>query len=234
MVHSSTRHRRSAAAREPERRSIPAKDLRYFKMLYQSESAGSLGKSTVAVDFRRPHPICMGKAARFILAGASTPGDQAMSTTAPERRRVNYTCFQDLEADAEKAVQSKAPTTGNWSLGQILEHLAISNEKSIDGFGFAAPRPVQLIARLLVKKRVLKNGLKPGVRLPATGQKQLVPGETDPAAALDHLRRSLKRLQSESKRSPHPFFGSMTEQESNRLMLRHGELHMSFVKLPPN
>jgi Protein of unknown function (DUF1569) len=156
-----------------------------------------------------------------------------MSTTVPERRRVKYTCFQDVAADAERAVQQNAPTTGNWSLGQILEHLAIGDEKTIDGFEFAAPWPVQLVARLFLKKRVLRDGLRPGFQLSPKAEKHLVPGETDPHAALDHLRRAIHRLETESKRSPHPFFGRLTQDESDRLMLRHSELHMSFVKLPP-
>lgn len=157
-----------------------------------------------------------------------------MSTTVPQRRPVKYTSYQELEAEAERAVQQNATTTGNWSLGQILEHLAIANEKSIDGFGFVVPMPVQLVARLFIKNRVLKNGMKPGFRLPVQGQKALVPDATNPTAALDHLRATLHRLQIETKRSPHPFFGSLTQDESNRLMLRHAELHMSFVKLPPS
>jgi Protein of unknown function (DUF1569) len=156
-----------------------------------------------------------------------------MSETIRERRPVKYTSSEELVAEAERAVQQNAATTGNWSLGQILEHLAIANEKSIDGFGFAVPKPIQLIAKLFIKKKVLRDGLKPGVKLPARGQKVLVPDETDPNAALDHLRQTVTRLQTETKRSPHPFFGPLTRDESNSLMLRHAELHMSFVKLPP-
>jgi hypothetical protein len=155
-----------------------------------------------------------------------------MPTNEPQRRRVSYGSYQDLQGEAEKAVQANAGTTGNWSLGQILEHLAIANEKSIDGFEFGAPKPVQLAAQLFFKKRILRDGMQPGFQLSPKAQKHLVPGETDPRAALDHLRRTIHRLGTESKRSPHPFFGRLTRDESDRLMLRHAELHMSFVKLP--
>ena len=114
-------------------------------------------------------------------------------------------------------------------MGQILEHLAIANDKSIDGFGFQAPLPIRMLGPLF-KKRLLERGLTPGFQLSKKGSAVLVPGETDAQAALDHLRRSFERLQSESKRSPHPFLGAMTCDESNRLCLRHAELHMSFVK----
>jgi hypothetical protein len=153
-----------------------------------------------------------------------------MSSAAAPCRQVRYNSFDEVLADAEKAVQGKAATTGNWSLGKILEHLAIANEKSIDGFGFQAPLPVRMIAGTFLKKRFIKQGLKPGFQLPRRGAQVLVPEEIDANSALDHLRRSVHRLQAESKRSPHPFFGRMALDESNSLNLRHAELHMSFVK----
>ena len=92
-----------------------------------------------------------------------------MSTATASRRQVHYNSFDEVLADAERAVQGKAETTGNWSLGRILEHLAIANEKSIDGFGFQAPLPVRMIAGTFLKKRLLKNGLKPGFQLSKRG-----------------------------------------------------------------
>lgn len=145
------------------------------------------------------------------------------------RRKVRYDSFDSFLTDAQRAVQENAATTGKWSLGQILEHLAIANDKSIDGFGFQAPLPFRMIGPLF-KKRVLERGLTPGFKLSKKGAAALVPGETDAGAALEHLRRSIGRLQSETRRSPHPFLGRMALDESNCLCLRHAELHMSFVK----
>jgi hypothetical protein len=153
-----------------------------------------------------------------------------MSTKTAPRRRVQYESYDEVLSDAERAVRDNVQTTGNWSLGRILEHLAIANEKSIDGFGFQAPLPVRLIARTFIKGRVLKNGLRPGFQLPNKAATILVPDETDANAALERLRLSIQRLKTENKRSPHPFFGSLKFDESNCLMLRHCELHMSFVK----
>jgi hypothetical protein len=144
-------------------------------------------------------------------------------------RKVRYESFDQIVSDAERAVRHQAQTTGNWSLGQILEHLAIANEKTIDGFGFQAPFPIRMVGPFF-KNRVLERGLTPGFRLSRRAAAALVPDETDVGAALDHLRQSFKRLDTESKRSLHPFLGRLTLHESNRLCLRHAELHMSFVK----
>jgi hypothetical protein len=135
-------------------------------------------------------------------------------------------------ADAQRAVERDAPTTGNWSLGQILEHLAIANVKSIDGFGFTASWPVRLIAGTFLKKRLLTRGLKPGFRLSRKASRILVPDQADAKTSLERLRNSYGRLKTEAQRAPHPFLGGMTRDESDRLQLLHAELHMSFVAMP--
>jgi hypothetical protein len=152
-----------------------------------------------------------------------------MSTATAPCRKVRYESFEQIVSDAERAVREKSQTTGNWSLGRILEHLAIANDKTIDGFGFRAPLPIRMIGPLF-KKRLLKRGLTPGFQLSKQASAALVPNETDAEAALDHLRKSFIRLHSESNREPHPFLGRLSIDESNRLCLRHAELHMSFVK----
>ncbi|HXY34548.1 MAG TPA: DUF1569 domain-containing protein [Planctomycetaceae bacterium] len=152
-----------------------------------------------------------------------------MATAKPVRRRIRYNSLEDVMADAERAVRANSATTGNWSLGQILEHLATAQDKMIDGFGFSAPWPVPIVGRLMFKKRLLEKGLVPGFKLNAKAAAILVPGETDPAAALEHFRQSTERLKTEQKRSAHPFLGPMTVEECNQMCLRHAELHMSFV-----
>ncbi len=152
-----------------------------------------------------------------------------MATATLTRRQVRYASLDEVVADAERAVRANSATTGNWSLGQILEHLAVAHDKMIDGFGFSTPWPVRTIGRLVFKKRVLEKGLTPGFKLRPKAAAILVPGETDAAAALAHLRKSTERLKSEQKRSPHPFLGPLNIDECNRMCLRHAELHMSFV-----
>jgi hypothetical protein len=154
-----------------------------------------------------------------------------MATATPTRRRVRYSSLDEVVADAQRAVGAKAATTGNWSLGQILEHLATAQDKMIDGFGFSTPWPVRTLGRLFFKKRVLTKGLTPGFRLNPKAAAVLVPGETDAAAALEHFRRSTERLKTEQQRSAHPFLGPMTVEECDQMCLRHAELHMSFVSV---
>jgi hypothetical protein len=155
------------------------------------------------------------------------------TTTAAPRRRVRYQNLDELLADVEQAVRVNAPTTGNWSLGRIVEHLAIAIDKTIDGFGFQAPWPLPLVGGLLYKKKLLRDGLRPGFKLSPKATQVLIPDETDVQQALAHLRRSVERLRTHNKSTKHPFLGRLTADESLRLQLRHAELHMSFVAVPP-
>jgi hypothetical protein len=156
-----------------------------------------------------------------------------MAATHPARRTVHYASFEEVLADAERLVRAGAATTGNWSLDQILGHLAVAMEKSIDGLPGKLPWYVRLIGRYIIKRRILQQGMKPGFKLPAEAEEWAVPAPGgDAHAALERLRRAVGRLQSDATRFPHPVFGPMPAAEWDRLHLRHAEMHLSFVSEP--
>ncbi len=154
-----------------------------------------------------------------------------MSNALLVRREIRYTSFDEVLADAERLVRAGAATTGNWSVAQILGHLAIAMERSIDGVPGVFPWYVCLVGRYLVKPRILKHGMKPGFRLPNAAEKWAVPAsDSDADATLAQLRSAIDRLRAEYPRSPHPVFGPLTAAEWDALHLRHAELHMSFIE----
>jgi hypothetical protein len=70
------------------------------------------------------------------------------------RRTLNYATLDDLLQDAEQLAESHVDMLGNWSLGQVFSHLAITMNKSIDGFPFRAPWVLRVSIRLFMKKRL--------------------------------------------------------------------------------
>ncbi len=150
------------------------------------------------------------------------------TTKVTQRRDVRYNSFDELLDDARRLVAADTVTLGNWSLGQILEHVAKALDMTVDGFNMTAPWYVRLVGRFVLK-RFLHKKMPAGFKLPASA-KALLPPETDAAAALEHLERAVARIKSESRRAPHPVLGPLTLEESNLLQLRHAELHLSFVK----
>ena len=155
-----------------------------------------------------------------------------VDTKTVTRREISYASLDKVAADAERLVAGGAATSGSWSLGQILEHVAMVMDKSIDGFEVWPPLPVRLVGRWFLKKRFLREGMPAGFQLKGPLAKELLPPEVDPQQALDHLCRAVERLKSGQTRAVHPFFGTLTLDESNRINCRHAELHFSFITEP--
>jgi hypothetical protein len=150
------------------------------------------------------------------------------TTKVQNRRQLHFDTIEDILRDVESLNQGKIKTLGNWSGGQILQHLAIVMNGSIDGAPTRFALPLRVIGRLM-KKRVLTKGMSPGFQLKGQAATGLVPPATTWDEGLQLIRRAIQRLQTESKREPSPFLGPMTRAEWDQLHCRHAELHLSFL-----
>jgi len=147
------------------------------------------------------------------------------------RRELHFTSLEAVLADAEKLVSSPTTRTlGNWPLGQLLTHVAMAMNRSIDGISFRAPWYLRLFGRLM-KRRLLKRGLRPGFKLPRDREAAAYPAVASPQEALALLRQAVGRLRNEKATAIHPLFGRLTHEEWTQLHLRHAELHLSFAVL---
>jgi hypothetical protein len=144
------------------------------------------------------------------------------------RRKVEFTTLQEVLADAERMSDGNAKAIGNWSAGQIFQHLAKTMNDSIDGSDLQIPWFFRLMARMM-KKKVLRGPMTPGFQLPASAVNSLVPGPTSTQEGLTALRAAIARQERESKRAPSPAFGILTREEWTQLHLNHSALHMSFL-----
>jgi hypothetical protein len=144
------------------------------------------------------------------------------------RRQLHFDTISDILADVERLNQGKVKPLGNWSGGQILTHLAVIMNGSIDGTEFRFAWPLRLLGRLL-KRRILTKGMTPGFQLKGRAADVLVPPPTSWEEGLHTFRQAVHRLQTESKREPSPFLGALTREEWDQLHCRHSELHLSFL-----
>jgi hypothetical protein len=144
-----------------------------------------------------------------------------------DRRKVEYTSLQQVLEDAERLSRGKIKPLGNWSAGQVFQHLAWSFNTSIDGTDAQFPWWLRTMARLM-RKRLLAGPMPPGFKLPASAQK-VVPGPTSTEVGLAALRAAIARQERESTRAPNPVFGKFTREEWDQLHLKHAALHMSFL-----
>ena len=148
------------------------------------------------------------------------------------RRTVQYHSLDEIVADAERLVTAGAATTGNWSVGQILVHIANVMDMSIDGTDVKAPWWLRFLLGTLMKKRMLAGKMPAGFKLPAKAEAQLVSPEVDAQTGLERLKAAVARLKQETHREPSPIFGPMDVAQWNQLHCRHSELHMSFISEP--
>ena len=145
------------------------------------------------------------------------------------RRELHFTSFDEMVADAEKLVSSPtAKTLGNWPLCQLLTHLAMAMDASIDGITFVGRWYMRLVG-FFIKGRIITNGVSPGINLPKDVESAAYPAASSPQEALDILRKAASRMRTEKATASHPIFGKLTHEEWTQIHLRHAELHLSFA-----
>lgn len=151
------------------------------------------------------------------------------TATVQGRRKLTFRSFDEVLVDAERLVSS--PNTkmlGNWPLSHLLTHLATGINGSIDGISGKAPWFLRLIGPF-VKRRIIKNGMSPGFKVPKAREADSFPPASSPQEALQKLRAAVGRLKQERMTARNPVFGKMTHEEWTRLHLRHAEMHLSFA-----
>lgn len=145
------------------------------------------------------------------------------------RRDVCYADLSEFINDVEQLAATEHRTLGNWTLAQIIQHLADTMKFSLDGFPTKAPWFARTFIAPLIKNSYLTRPLKPGLKLPKDAEVLLPPSDTNLQTALHNLRRVVSRMEHETPSAPHPFFGPLASQEWEAMHLRHAALHLSFV-----
>ena len=141
------------------------------------------------------------------------------------RREVHYDSLDDILADAKRLAEMDVRTDGNWSQGQIYDHLAKNFNGSVDGMGFAMPGPMRFLMSFLMKKRFLTKGIPPGFKT----NSKMEPPDVSTSDGLESLGKSIERLKQEETRAMHPIFGNIERKEWDEFHARHAEMHMSFI-----
>ncbi len=144
------------------------------------------------------------------------------------RRKLRFETLDEVLVEAERLARMPLRLLGNWSYGQILEHLATTIDHYYEGLPGKPSLLMRWILLPLMKNNLLTKGMPAGIQLPKSAA-ALMPNPTEIQPALEHLRKAIERLKEESPRKPSPFFGDMAPQEWVALTLRHAELHLSFV-----
>src|SRR5687768_10436598 len=156
------------------------------------------------------------------------------AATKPQRRRLRFETIDDALVEAERLAaaerEGRLQRQGNWTLGQMLGHLATWANFAFDGYpdSIRPPLPVRMILRLM-KNRVLTKGMMPGVRIARLPGGTLGLDVLPTDEGLARYRAAMERLRREGPTIVNPIFGPLTHEQWIQLNLRHAELHMSFL-----
>ena len=137
---------------------------------------------------------------------------------------------RELDQIAELDEAGRLRTSGNWTAGQIMAHLAAWIEYGYQGYPIKSPPWfIRWFLRLRLPK-MLESGMPRGVKIPG------VPGGTSGAddmptdQGIARLKQAFQRLDAGEQAShDSPAFGQMSHADRIRLNLRHAELHLGFL-----
>jgi len=159
----------------------------------------------------------------------------AINTKKAPRRDLRFQSIDEAIAEIDRIVAAETSgalrATGNWTAGQVFNHLATWLNFGWDGFPSSVNPPwfVRAVLRLM-RRRYIHKPTGAGVRIPG------LPGGTlgiEPVTTQEGARRlkaALIRLRNgEPARHHSPAFGPMTEEDRVQFQLRHCELHMGFL-----
>ncbi len=145
------------------------------------------------------------------------------------RRTLDFRSFDEVWADVQALHQSGYQRAGNWSLGQICDHLAIFIRGSLDGFDRMMPWLLRAtVGRYFLKKILRERRMKAGLRVP---QKSLPGNVVEDAPAVKSFGELLDRYRTYSgPMHPSPIFGDLTRETWTDLHLVHASHHLSFLQ----
>jgi hypothetical protein len=158
-----------------------------------------------------------------------------IDTAKAKRRPVRYASLDELLADAERIAAAdragKLTRTGNWTAGQSFGHLAGWTDAAYDGYPSDMPKPPWIFKVLLkmMKNRFLHKGMPVGMKIRGVegGTKFIDPLPLDEGLA--RLRRTIARVRTTQPIHGNPIFGTMKREECELALLRHAEIHLSFL-----
>jgi Protein of unknown function (DUF1569) len=148
------------------------------------------------------------------------------------RRILRFESLDQIMAEVDRLVAAertgRLKREGNWTLGQILGHIAVWAEFSYTDMPLNPPFFVRWLLRWQ-KGKYLYGPMPAGVKIPRVNGGTLGTDPTTLDDGLARLQRVIARLRVEPPTAPSKVFGLLTHEEAIALNLRHAELHLGFL-----
>jgi hypothetical protein len=156
------------------------------------------------------------------------PRSQIVSQPTLQRRQLDFQDWPELLEEIDRLHRAHYDRAGNWDLSQILDHVGEGLRTALQGTTHRATWIIRRFLGPLVLQRILRQRrMKAGIKVP----KWWLPGPShDESAAIDQFRSEVAAFQEmQTTPFPHPFFGPLTKQQWNDLVLVHAAHHLGFL-----
>lgn len=146
------------------------------------------------------------------------------------RRELHFDSLSQAVEHCEHLLNVGYEPKGNWSLGQICEHLTRTIEASMDGYPrwmVLAGLPLRPFLRRWLLPKLLAGKSPSGIKTAPMFQP---PSKIDDAAAVRRFRDTVERFHAATTPPhPHPGFGKMDRATLERFHAAHAAHHLSFL-----
>jgi len=147
------------------------------------------------------------------------------------RRKLRFDTLDALSRELDNLEQARQAGTlrhdGNWTPGQVFNHLATWIERYETRDLPKVPWYMRLVGPFM-RGRLIRNGFPAGLPGP-TGKVQ-----TEPACSFEEglarLRTKMDVLRTQPLGQHNAFLGRLSDEDVVQLHLRHAELHLGFLK----
>lgn len=148
------------------------------------------------------------------------------------RRELNYADFNDLLADIERVVAEPHQAIGNWSVGEIIDHVAKPIPWAMEGYpdGFHTPLLFKIVGPLMKNSMIAHKPPPAGIKPP---KKMMAWFEPEPGVgvetAMQRLRDAIARWPDATPIPKNPLGIKLNKAEWERFLTNHASLHFSFI-----
>jgi hypothetical protein len=144
-----------------------------------------------------------------------------------DRRPLAFSSLGEVMPEVDRLLKGHR-TVGNWSLGQICNHLSGAVIGSVDGIPFRFPLALRKTVGPMLFRRMLRSGRFPeGIKLPRHIQPR---SGVDARAEAESLRAAIRLFGSHAGPfAEHPLGGPLDREEWQRFHTLHCAHHLSFV-----
>jgi hypothetical protein len=146
------------------------------------------------------------------------------------RRELRLDGLDDALSECARLLEVGYRQTGNWTLGQMCQHLRLTIEANMHGYPTwmnIVGLPLRPMLRAFALPRLLAGNSIGGIR---TAGMFVPPADLDDRTEVRRLEACVGEFEKHADPlQPHPGFGRMTHEEFDRFHAAHAAHHLSFL-----